>query len=142
MTSPDVSLRGFVMFSASVLGWILWLSYALEFLFGAGMTGGWLLVGILFSVMVIGVILMLNALLTTMEGLQPEEMEVSWPLEKIVRREKPGTIRTALTPKSGDSRSISQEYRIALGLKPQVSVANRRRTRPFLAGRSLRLWGA
>ena len=135
MTSPDVSLRGFVILSASVFGWIVWLSCALVFLFGAGMTGGWLVVGILVSLMAIGVILMLNALLTAIEGLYPKEWQIALPLPGFMCPEKRGTI-------ADDRRPDARSYRIALGLEPRVCAANRRRTRPFPAGLSLRLWGA
>lgn len=136
MTSPDVSLRGFIMFSASVLGWIVWLTCALDYLFGAGMTVGWLVVGILISLMAIGVILMLNSLLTAVEGLYPKEWQESLPLAKLLRLEKRGTIRNAVTTMADDRRSNARSYRIALGLEPRVCAANRRRTKHFPAGRS------
>ena len=138
MTSPDVSPGRFVLFAASIIGWIVWLSYALKFLFGAGMSGGWLAVGILVSLMALGLILMLKDLLSAVEEIRPQEWQSTRPRAKTARGGNPKARTKVLAHEAPDRRADKQEYHTALGLAPTHSAANRRRSRPFYAGRSNR----
>jgi hypothetical protein len=57
-SSPRIS--GTTIILVGVLAWIIVLSYGLRRLFGAEVTGGWMLIGILFSLGALGFLVILN----------------------------------------------------------------------------------
>ena len=143
MTSPDVTTRSFVLFSASVLGWIVWLSFVLKYFFDAQMTGGWLVIGILVTLMAVGVILILNELSMAIAGLRLKDWKifharVRTPRTKKSRSKRKSVSRKTAPRKTTGRRMVAQSYRVALGLKPPTFSANRRRTRLFPTWFSLR----
>jgi hypothetical protein len=131
MRSSDVSPRGFVLFSASVLGWIVVLSYTLKILFGASVSGDWLVIGILCNLVVVGTILMVNELFSAVEDAvhQPREPQDSRPDAEIILREKSMPPPAAAVSAEGCKSAGAQYYRIALGLGERPPGANRRRTK-------------
>ncbi len=141
MTSPDVSPGRFVLFAASIIGWMVWISYALKFLFGAAMSGGWLAVGVLVSLMALGLILLLKDLLSAVEEIRPQEWQSTRPRTQTAPGAKSRARSNSETPAAADHLLDTREYHVALGLQPRHASTNRRRTRPFHAARTTRPQG-
>jgi hypothetical protein len=58
MTSSPLSCRLLISVSVAILAWIVIISFGLKFLFGAGPTGGWLIVGIMFTIVLAGMMML------------------------------------------------------------------------------------
>ena len=124
MTSPGVTLRGFVFVSCLIIGWIVGLSLLLKVLYGARPTGGWLVVGIMISGVIYGAFLMTRDLFSTVEKSQPglpvSPRKPSRPLKRATPGDLPKTHQR-------DRRLMSRSYRVALGLDGIQQSGNRRK---------------
>lgn len=123
MTSPDVSLRSFTVISASILGWIMALSAALKIFYGARMSGGWLVVGLMITLVVAGAVMMMRELFS--------EVETRQPWEASIRRKQRAAVRTKDQVKSPAARrrAAVKHYRQAFNLEPRLETVNRRKSR-------------
>jgi hypothetical protein len=131
MTSPGVSLRGLILTSTLIIGWIIGLSYLLSFLYGARPTGSWLVVGIMISGVIFGSWLMTRDLFSNVEKAKPD-----W---HIFRRNSKSPGAQAPPEESQgkhlcDRRLSARCYRVVLGLSDGRPSANRRKV--GLLGRS------
>lgn len=131
MTSPTVSSRNFVLLSASVLTWVLVLSLTLKLLFGAGMSGGWVIVGTMFTLVVGGAILMVKEIQSAFSGTMhvPRPVRPHKSPTMMVRLQRPGAPPSAKThrPAYKRVRHPRPPRREALGLSADFHFANRRR---------------
>ena len=128
MTSPDVSLRSFTVISAAILGWIVALSAALRIFYGARMSSGWLVVGLMVTLVVAGAVVMMRELFSEVETRQPWEATIRRKLRVAVRSKD-----QVKTP-AARRRTALKHYRQVFNLEPRAETVNRRRSRKARSG--------
>ncbi len=126
MTSAPRCYRSLIIVAASLVAWILILSLALAVVFDAGVSGGWILVGVMFSIAGMGVLLLTKELTEAIHlpdhfdsnGAPIRRNASIGPFSGKMQREIPDW----LDPSSFESR------RSSLGLSPRIGFSNRRRS--------------
>lgn len=131
MTTSPRSCRILATLSIAGLAWIVNLSLALRQFFDADLSGGWLIAGTMLSAVAIGILVMIKQF--------TEAIVEPYCFDRFQRVAHSG--RNASQPRP-DSRhdgrnlfdqSFALPRRNALGLGPQQSLANRRRSSRHLA---------
>jgi hypothetical protein len=126
MTNSPLSCRLLVLLCAAIAAWTFILSLALKLLFGAGVTGGWLIAGIMCSVLFGGLILMMREIKESF--LSPS------PLVKEPCRRNP--LRFAIVSRAASPGERFEHFegsyaalrRSTLGLGSRHDCPNRRRS--------------
>ena len=127
MTSPDVTPRSFALLSATVLGWTDLAFLCAQILFGASMSGQWIAVGSPVQPCGIRNDPDAQGARHGVVGASARDQPTAPRPSKTASLVKTKPVRTPIAPKS--ATRAAGAHRIALGLKPGISAANRRRTR-------------
>jgi len=126
MTNSPLSCRILLSLCAAIVAWTFVLSLALRFLFGAGVTGGWLIAGIMCTVLFGGLILMLREI---KESILTPCHAVKVRSERISKRSFFLTqAASAIVPREQFDLSIAPMRRQTLGLGTCPEFTNRRRS--------------
>jgi hypothetical protein len=129
MSSAPVSCRQFVTTSVLLISWILLVSLVLKDLFGARVTGGWLIIGAMFSSLLFGTAVMMRELKDAL-GISvrcPHSGQILQPGDQGYGDK---TWNKRSCKPTGDSIDpwFAAPRREALGLSPGFAFANRRRS--------------
>ncbi len=106
------------MLSVCALAWILILSLALRCMLGAGVSAGWLIVGIMFSAVALGVVILIKEF--------TEAITLSEHFD-LNRGRAHAETPAGSTGWNSPDRAIAALRRSELGLGPGLAHANRRR---------------
>lgn len=125
MTNSPLSCRILVLLCAAIVAWTFVLSLGLKFLFGAGVTGGWLIAGIMCTVLFGGLILMMREI----------KESILTPCHVVKLRIEPSPLRSRLRAQATTvveleeqlDRSYAAIRRQSLGLATSRGT-NRRRS--------------
>ena len=129
MSSAPVSCRQFLTTSILLISWILLVSLVLKDLFGARVTGGWLVIGAMFSSLLFGMAVMMRELKDAL-GISvrcPHSGQILRPGDQGYGN-KTWIRKICTPPKDSMDPWFTAPRREALGLSPGFAFANRRRS--------------